>query len=230
MIEGQYTGKLIDGVRDSKSATLEWSNGDKYDGGFKNGLRHGFGKYLEQGGSRVYEGMWALSQKEGRGYEKFANGDTYTGEYSHDKFHGQGELVTRGGRYKGSFKEGLKEGMGSMVFTRTNTRYEGLWKAGRMYGKGLYAWPDGRKYEGGWVNGERHGDGIMYYPNGEKHDGTYKNNKMHGFGWYRFSSGKVRPGEWKDDQLVRWTGAEQFEAQLKARRLQPQKRDQDAKK
>jgi len=38
-------------------------------------------------------------------------------------------------------------------------------------------------------------------------------------GWMKFPNGKVRPGDWKDDQLVRWTGPEQFEAQMKARKL-----------
>jgi len=31
MIEGEYSGPLVDGVREGKSALLEWSNGDKYE-------------------------------------------------------------------------------------------------------------------------------------------------------------------------------------------------------
>ena len=41
---------------------------------------------------------------------------------------------------------------------------------------------------------------------------------MSGSGWWRFTSGKVRPGEWANDKLVRWSGPEQFEAQMKAKR------------
>ena len=44
---------------------------------------------------------------------------------------------------------------------------------------------------------------------------------MHGSGWMKFTNGKVRPGEWKDNVMVRWTGPEQFEAQMKAKRLKP---------
>jgi hypothetical protein len=44
---------------------------------------------------------------------------------------------------------------------------------------------------------------------------------MHGPGYMRFTSGKVRPGEWKDDVMLRWTGPEQFEAQMKAKRIKP---------
>lgn len=52
-------------------------------------------------------------------------------------------------------------------------------------------------------------------------DGIYVSNKKHGSGWWRFTNGKVRPGEWKDDVLVRWTGPEQFEVQMKAKRIKP---------
>eukprot|EP01037_Dinobryon_pediforme_P035600 gene35600-42067_t len=42
MIAGKYIGDLKEGVRDG-FAKLEWSNGDYYEGEFKNGLRHGHG-------------------------------------------------------------------------------------------------------------------------------------------------------------------------------------------
>jgi len=94
-----------------------------------------------------------------------------------------------------------------------------MWVDGRMHGKGLYIWADGKRYEGEWVKGERHGTGVTTMPNGERHDGNHQRNQMNGPAWWRFTSGKVRPGEWKDDKLVRWTGPEQFEAQMKAKRL-----------
>jgi hypothetical protein len=40
MITGKYTGPLAEGVREGQGV-LEWSNGDKYEGLFKGGLRHG---------------------------------------------------------------------------------------------------------------------------------------------------------------------------------------------
>ncbi len=115
-------------------------------------------------------------------------------------------------------EDGIKDGLGSMGFI-TGARYEGMWSQGRMHGKGLYIWADGRRYEGEWVRGERHGAGMSTMANGEKHEGGYIHNQMNGAGWWRFTSGKVRPGEWRDDKLLRWTGPEQFEAQMKAKRL-----------
>jgi hypothetical protein len=85
MIQGQYTGKLIEGVREGVGK-LEWSNGDIYEGRdavvstcscrlpvkllvtageFKNGLRHGKGVFYENNRTRKYEGTWSMSMKEG---------------------------------------------------------------------------------------------------------------------------------------------------------------------
>lgn len=50
-------------------------------------------------------------------------------------------------------------------------------------------------------------------------DGSFLRNKMHGSGWWKFPHGKVRPGEWKDGVLIKWTGPEQLEAQVKAERV-----------
>lgn len=55
-------------------------------------------------------------------------------------------------------------------------------------------------------------------------DGLFKNSKKHGPGWWKFIHGKVRPGEWKDDELLRWTGPEQHEAQMKAKKLKSQQK------
>ena len=62
MIAGDFTGKIVEGVREGKG-TLKWSNGDEYIGVFKNGLRHGKGVFREKNG-RSYEGQWLISQKE----------------------------------------------------------------------------------------------------------------------------------------------------------------------
>lgn len=167
MIKGIFAGVVKEGVRDG-SGRLDWSNGDYYEGSFKNGLRHGFGILVEQKNTRKYEGSWVLSQKEGKGTETFANGDIYTGEFSRDKFNGHGVLTTKGGFYKGNFKDGLKDGIGIMMF-KSNCRYEGHWNRGRFDGRGLYIWSDGRRYEGQWNNGVRTGLGIFTQVNGEKY-------------------------------------------------------------
>ncbi len=214
----KYTGQTTEGIRDGKGR-LDFSNADYYEGDFKNGVRHGFGIMFEEKGKKCYEGHWSLSQRHGQGTQRFGNGDIYNGEFVCDKFEGKGELNTRGGVYKGEFKNGLKNGFGIMNF-KTGARYEGMWRDGRFEGRGLYVWEDTlKKYEGNWFKGMRHGEGILILPNGEKYDGMFAENKKHGSGWWKFTHGKVRPGEWRDDSLLRWTGPEQFEAQMKAKKL-----------
>eukprot|EP01032_Pedospumella_encystans_P032909 gene32909-37172_t len=51
MIHGEFDGVLKEGVRDGVGK-LTWSNGDRYEGDFKSGLRHGTGTMFEQKGSR----------------------------------------------------------------------------------------------------------------------------------------------------------------------------------
>jgi hypothetical protein len=48
-------------------------------------------------------------------------------------------------------------------------------------------------------------------------------NKYNGVGWWRGLNGKYKPGEWKEDRFIKWTGPEQFESQMKAKRIQQQK-------
>ena len=53
MITGDYSGDLIEGVRDG-NGKLTWSNGDFYQGTFKNGLRHGRGTFEESKNGLTY--------------------------------------------------------------------------------------------------------------------------------------------------------------------------------
>ena len=178
----------------------------------------------------MYEGSWSLSMKQGEGVETFKNGDMYKGSYFADKFQGYGELKTGSCLYKGQFKDGKKNGVGTASFTN-GCKYEGHWENGRFHGHGLHLWSDGRRFEGNWVNGERCGQGVLTLPNGEKYDGLWLANKKHGTGWWRLSNGKVRQGEWKNDEFVKWTGPEQFETQLKLQRtLEKQQKSATNKK
>jgi hypothetical protein len=49
MIEGEYKGPLVDGVREGQGS-VRWANGDSYTGDFKQGMRHGKGVYVTQKG------------------------------------------------------------------------------------------------------------------------------------------------------------------------------------
>lgn len=52
----------------------------KYDGDWKDGLRHGYGEYLDNDGNK-YLGYFKDDMRDGKGKETFANGDKYEGDY-----------------------------------------------------------------------------------------------------------------------------------------------------
>lgn len=63
-----------------KPSHKTYNDGGKYYGTFKNGLRHGFGKYLFCNGD-IYEGMWNANQRHGEGLYQYQNGEAYRGTY-----------------------------------------------------------------------------------------------------------------------------------------------------
>lgn len=51
--------------------------------------------------------------------------------------------------YVGEYKNGLREGKGSMTM-EDGSSYEGDWKANSRHGYGKMIWPDKRSYTGEW--------------------------------------------------------------------------------
>lgn len=74
MIEGEYKGPIVDGVREGQGV-VKWKNGDVYTGEFRFGLRQGKGVYVTQKGLHTYDGDWKGSLKHGFGVEYWPNMD-----------------------------------------------------------------------------------------------------------------------------------------------------------
>ena len=90
------------------------ASGDKFEGQFKDGKKHGQGTYT------------------------FANGDVYKGQFKDDKKHGQGtEFYESGNKYEGQFKDGLKNGLGT-YFYENGDKYEGQFKDDLKNGQGSF--------------------------------------------------------------------------------------------
>ena len=68
-----------------------YSNGDWYEGEFKDNLRHGKGTQHYISGDK-YVGDWKYDYKSGKGSYNFINGDQYTGGFGGDHFYGKGKL------------------------------------------------------------------------------------------------------------------------------------------
>ncbi len=138
-----------------------------------NGKTRGRGVLVLANGDRSdrYEGGWKDGKRHGRGVKVWANGDRYEGEFRDGNRTGRGVLVwgpnsqRAGDRYEGDWKDGKRTGRGVIVFANGN-RYEGGFRDNKYNGRGVFVFPNGDNCEGdwredrllgtgeGWVNGE----------------------------------------------------------------------------
>ena len=181
---------------------VEFPNGDKYRGGIKYGLLHGWGIYTTREGDR-YEGNFNYDMREGEGTLVFANGDKYVGQFRNDRMGGRGTMIYHdGSRYTGEFENGIKHGKGVMRFANGDT-YTGDFKDDERTGLGTYNFADGDSYTGEFLDGLRHGQGRYNYAAGGEYAGEFVNGKKHGEGTSTYPNGKQVKGLWEDDRFLR---------------------------
>ena len=68
---------------------IKWTNGDIYEGNFKDDAMHGYGKMTWAVDGYVYEGNWEYDAKHGYGKMTWSNGDVYEGNWY------KGEMVDK---------------------------------------------------------------------------------------------------------------------------------------
>ena len=86
------------------SGTHTFSNGDNYNGEWRDGKPHGQGTYTHASGA-IYKGEWKWDQPHGIGSYTYSNGNQYFGE----------------------FREGSRHGYGILRFVDRRSSQEGLW-------------------------------------------------------------------------------------------------------
>lgn len=102
----------------------KWANGNTYQGTFKNGFKHGNGKWKKKPPEEVlgaksnsYEGDYQMDRKHGWGYFEWESGNSYRGRYDADERYGFGEMRwTDGSMYRGGWAKGVQHGIGIMLF------------------------------------------------------------------------------------------------------------------
>lgn len=117
---------------DDCRAVYSYSNGDLYEGEWKDNKIHGKGVYIYSNGDK-YEGSFINAMKHGQGKISFGrrspwSGDEYTGEFRNDKFHGQGVYIySEGGKYVGEFQDDKKHGKGTITYADGKS-VGGIWR------------------------------------------------------------------------------------------------------
>ena len=243
-----YEGFVVDG-KPHGSGTYTFADGDVYVGDFKKGLFHGYGKYYIN--NRIhYKGYWKKDYKSGEGRIFYENGRQLVGFFIKDKCYGYATLFYAEGSdydklegyffadkpvwgteyrkdgmvYKGFFKNGMREGRGTVTFSDGYTikghfdddkvvnskksttvypngeSYEGTYTEDGKFLHGKYTYSNGESYDGDWKDEKYHGYGTFRFKNGGKHVGEYANGVRHGQGTEYMPSGDKCVGTWKNDK------------------------------
>ena len=166
----------------------------------------------------------------------------YTGEAKDGKPNGMGVATYKSGnaiRYVGNFVNGMYNGKGTMFF-KDGIFLTGVWKNGKLNGKGSFLSESGVLYIGDFINGVKEGKGILFYKDNGMIMGSFSNDKLNGRGFQIFSDGSVisdvtyrddkrngmgfqyeiktkqiYEGEWSDDKWVQ-SGPASFTSFLKS--------------
>ena len=198
--------------------TYTFSNGDKYEGSWKNDLKHGQGLSTYNSGD-AYLGEFKNNTKHGYGNYFYASGDKYTGQFKNDDINGMGiNALSNGDKYIGEFLEENYHGSGIYIFSDGSlwlgTFDKGNWSNGRKYTSEEYDF-SGRANEN--IHGilpecigspAKQGENIPHWTNclgthtwlsgdfdGDKYIGDWKNDQMHGNGIYIYADGQTYTGE-----------------------------------
>ena len=129
-----YHGAFDKFTRPNGFGTMDFPNGDKYEGEWVKGKYHGKGVYIKftYANGCVYEGDLVNGVPEGEGKKVWPNGATYTGQWHKGAMSGQGEYVfENGARYKGSWANGRYNGEGTYT-TSTGKVTHAIYKNGKV--------------------------------------------------------------------------------------------------
>jgi len=127
----------------------------------------------------------------------YENG-TYLGYFLHGQKHNWGVFLWKNGvfkdcKYMGEFKSGRLQGRGLLIYNNGRT-YEGGFENNTPHGNAIESYPNGDRYEGQFQHGYKSGNGIYYYANGEVYHGKFSENKPHGLGILKMPTGAVFEG------------------------------------
>jgi hypothetical protein len=159
-----YQGSYNDYGERHGAGVMTWTNGDRYEGEFFNGVRHGHGSLFFADGSE-YVGEWECNYMHGSGTRRFVNGDVYVGTY----------------------KDGKRCGPDGRFYFANGDLYVGRWSDDVMNGIGRYYYGNGQRFEGRFKNGKRHGPGKFQRVDGSLDQFLYLNDQRSGVGvhWSR---------------------------------------------
>jgi hypothetical protein len=169
--DGVFTGDL------NGKGVMEYVNGDRYEGNWREGLRDGYG-IMKFANKYTYEGIWC------------------------DKPHGRGTLIAPDqSTLTGIWLQGIKHG--DFYYQLFNgVRYYIKFDSDVVQNKGEIFHPNKSSYKGEIANWQRHGVGVMTYSNGDVYEGEFREDRRNGEGVLKKVDGTIVRGKWVNDEFV----------------------------
>lgn len=191
-------------------------NGSFYIGEYKNGKKHGQGKFYNKPYNTYQEGQWQngdyVAGTSPNPIQKTALSQAQPGDgfgcVSGNCVNGEGLFkFSHGDLYEGSFVSSKMEGKGTYIF-KNGDKYVGSFESGKRNGFGIFYYADGEVYEGNYVNDVKEGQGKNTHASGSFYTGEYKNGKRHGQGeFHNKEKNVIVRGLWQDGGYVAGTNA-----------------------
>jgi len=101
--------------------------------------------------------------------------------------------------FEGFCKNNFPHGFGIIIYK--NERFEGIFKNGMKFGKGILHIDGKLIYDGNYRNNLYHGKGKFYFKKKLLYEGEFQNGKFHGLGKKYFLGKKVYEGEFQNDNF-----------------------------
>jgi len=204
--EPKKTGKATQESRISGYGLMAYTNGDIYEGYFKQGKRHGNGRLITATGD-ILVGMWQTEAFSGWGNCTYADGSMKTGHWIGWKLHGLGQVIEKSSISMGAFEGDKMSGTG-LQYTSNSDFIFGTWRNGTVHGPTLESREgnillgnyelgelqgnvtcieaSGVRYVGQWNKGLKEGKGVETYP-AEYYEGLWTQGHQ-SFGQYNYNS------------------------------------------
>ena len=220
MTDGAASGmEHITKYKRQRSGIINFPNGERFEGVFKDNLRSGPGIHYYTDGSVKFQGAFLEDQYHGECAEYLPDGTALfqgfferdrcirgegTFQFEEEEYAGHIENGCRTGRgvvkyhsgtlkYRGGFENNLYSSDGEEFFQNGNSRYVGNYANGLFDGHGLlYAEYGDLIYDGSWAQGLRHGEGKLYAPDGSYYEGGFSDDLKSGAGLDFYADGFLR--------------------------------------
>lgn len=178
------------------------STGNTYMGGIREGIPHGYGKFVSVDGTYI-EGYFKNGFPDYKILKVSPNGEAYNGGWQNDKRHGFGTYLSMEGSVTQSdWYEDKMHGNCLITDIDGEVIFQGKMVKNRKEGNCLFK--DKKKcitYKGDFRDGLFYGFGVLTCPDGIYH-GTFKVGKKEGSGVYKKKDGTVLKGMWICDDFI----------------------------